>query len=274
MPLPPLELEQILGVNHETHSSVHFVSPNHIVYPVEAMVVVMDTTSRRQAFFRGHSHVVSTVAVHAGKRLCVSGQRRKPASKQAEVLVWHWNTRAVHRSLVHHQGDVLAVSFSVCGTRVLSVGTDNNKASVVVWSLGPAQAKKVCTATLHGEVVHAALPGPTELQDAFEWITYGVGQVKFWSLSKYQPTLTVRKGTFGPGCPSGAVPTVTAATFLQNQLIVGTSDGRIYYFEGARGGKCVRTAKCAVAYLTSWRNRLVATLASGKVLLLADHHTK
>ena len=33
------------------------------VYPVEALVVVLDTASRRQAFFRGHSHVVSTLAV-------------------------------------------------------------------------------------------------------------------------------------------------------------------------------------------------------------------
>jgi WD40 repeat protein len=243
MPLPPLELEQILGLSTETHNSVHFVSPNHIVYPVEALVVVLDTASRRQAFFRGHSHVVSTLAVHAGKRLCASGQRFCRTDKIAangQVLVWQWTNRAVVRTLTHHKGDVLAVSFSVCGTRVFSVGTESSKASVAVWSLGPNPAKKVCTATLHGEVIHAAVPGPADLPEAFEWVTYGVGQVKFWSLSKYSPTLTARKGTFGAGCPSGVVPTVTAVTFLAGELVAGTSDGRLYYFEGTRGNNARR----------------------------------
>jgi WD40 repeat protein len=273
MPPPPLELEQLIGLNHETSSSVHFLSATEIVYPVETYVVVMNCASRSQKFFREHTHTVTTVAVHSGKKLCVSGQKRSPASKVADVFVWSFGRMAVHRRLSYHQGDMLAVAFSVCGSRVFTLGRDSNRSQVAVWDIAASQAKRVVTAALQGEVIHAVVPGPVDLPDAFEWVSYGVGQVKFWSLSKYQPTFTHKKGTFGPGCPSGTVPTVTAVTWATTGLVVGTDDGRIYFFDGYRGGKCIRGERGAVVFLAPWKNRLVAVNASGSVALIADHKT-
>merc|ERR1719271_1015776 len=228
---------------------------------------------RRASFPREHTNTVTTVAVHGGKKLCASGQKRSSASKVAEVLVWSWPRMAVHRRLAYHQGEILAVAFSVCGSRVITIGRDNTRSQVAVWELGVGQAKRVVTAALQGETIHAVVPGPVEHPDAFEWVSYGVGQVKFWSLSKYQPTLTQKKGTFGPGCPSGTVPTVTAVTWTSTGLVVGTEDGRIYFFDGQRGGKCIRGGAGAVVFLASWKNRIVAVNANGSVALIADHKT-
>jgi len=75
--LPPelsLHRDYVYGYNGGCRKSLHWISDQEIVYPVAALVIVLDVESNTQRYFEGHNNDVTCLDWNEPRRLCISGQ--------------------------------------------------------------------------------------------------------------------------------------------------------------------------------------------------------
>ena len=128
-PEAELELEWVHGYSGQgRRSNVAFSAHGAVVYPVASVVVVFDTATRTQRFFRAHSDNVTALAMDPTGTLVASGQ----LGVDACIHVWDVTTcRVVKRIAGLCHGAVAALAWSADGSTLAAVSEDEQHTLVV-----------------------------------------------------------------------------------------------------------------------------------------------
>lgn len=121
-----------------------------LVYSLGLAVVLRDLRSGAQAFLRGHTDVITCLAIsHDGSRLA-SGQQCKSRGNKAPVIVWDLQKATEHMAakadqsecalfrLALHMGKVQDLAFSARDSYLFTVGGQDDNA-LVCWHMGTGE---------------------------------------------------------------------------------------------------------------------------------------
>ena len=136
--LPPddsLELEYVYGYSgHSTRDSVHLNMNGHVVYPIAALGVVCDSEARVQKHFKGHNEDVPCLAMHPQGRFVATGQVDPKGAGTPYICIWDSCAEDVKEvaRFVYHDRAVISLCFSEDGTKLVSIGADDDH-TMAVW---------------------------------------------------------------------------------------------------------------------------------------------
>lgn len=120
--------DYVFGYNGRRPNSLYFISDEECIYPVAALIVVLNLTHNQQLFFEGHNHDVLCVSWNVRRRLCASGQVDPKGIEGPFVCVWSpCDTRSTICQLPHPPGSrsVSAVAFSPDGETLVTFTTSD-----------------------------------------------------------------------------------------------------------------------------------------------------
>lgn len=123
-----LRREYVYGYNGACKSGIHLISEKECVYPVAALVIVLNFLQNTQRFFEGHTNDVTCVAWNEKRRICASGQQDPKGARGPVVCIWAPHNCAQTISiLAHPEGSrwVSAVGFSPDGQTAVSFTGDD-----------------------------------------------------------------------------------------------------------------------------------------------------
>jgi microtubule-associated protein-like 6 len=174
-------------------------------------------------FNRDHTDDVVCLAYHPGRKIVVTGEQGKTPA----VIVWDATTGGTLAILKgFHKRAVISVAFNSDGSKVASVGLDDDHSLAVYdWCAG------ALLATAKGDTNRILDIQNNTSRDAnpqTDFVTVGVKHIKFWSLEN-TGTLIEKRGLLGTKGEQKALLTVGFTTLYS---CVGTADGEIYLFEG------------------------------------------
>jgi|UniRef100_A0A7S4LG85 microtubule-associated protein-like 6 len=220
-PSVKLELEHVYGYRARTcRNNVYWIDDNTIVYFAAAVGIVHKISNNTQQFFFGHSDDIVSLDYHKKRGLVATGQ----LGKDPKICVWDvYSMEQVHCFSGYHQRAVVDVSFSADGSRLASVGLDDDH-SVAVYNIDSgamvAEAKggdrrilSVCWNTCR------------DANGNTDFITVGRKHIQFWQLEGTR--LEYKKGILGR---KGEIQTFLTAACTSDGAVVGTQDGSMYFF--------------------------------------------
>lgn len=130
-----LQRDYVFGFNGSIKQSIHFISDRECIYPVAALVIIMDLFQNRQSYFEGHSNDVTCVDWNERRRLCASGQADPKGAGGPFVCIWApEQPHQVISYLVHPENSrwISAVAFSPDGQTAVSF-TGDEACSLFIW---------------------------------------------------------------------------------------------------------------------------------------------
>ena len=228
-----LELDYVYGYrSRQAHNNVHWVeAPTTIVYHSAAVCVVGNIVTRTQTYFLGHEDDVLCLDYNKERRICASGGLGKRST--APILIWSVDDMSLKTTIKGTlQFGVLAVAFSLDGSRVFGVGADPSH-TVAVFDTNTG----ICLASLNGDknrIVHIITDTTIGRDSKRNFVTVGVSHVKFWQKLKNKEEFAGKKAIGG----DISSQTMTSACCTLQHVIVGNVSGNIYVFTD---GTLVRT---------------------------------
>ncbi|XP_039770960.1 WD repeat-containing protein 90 isoform X2 [Ornithorhynchus anatinus] len=138
LPDPILMLRGIIGFGGCSTSQALWTQDGaSVVYPCHAVVVAMQTETREQRFFVGHTDKVSSLALSGSSALLASAQ----TGPLSLVRLWHFPTARCLAMFKSPVRSVCSLSFSFSGVILCGVGKDckTGKTMVVVWNTAQAR---------------------------------------------------------------------------------------------------------------------------------------
>lgn len=268
-------LSQVHGFHAAARPAAVFLGDSIVGFAAGTLVVAMDVASRRQSFVHGHTDAVSCLAYTGTQALGASGQVRRRGARAAEVLLWScWDWKVV-ASFRFHQSDVVAVAFVQRGEVLVTVGSDRDH-TLALWATSTEgwynfkkreQAPLAVASAYKSGGVHGILAAPGAGGDRVaHFVTYGAAHMKFWQTDRYAPVVEGRRGCFGA---FGAPKVVVTASFLaRDRLVVGGSDGEVYFFEGTTAVRKVQLQQRPVAVLLPMADAVLAVCGGGACCML------
>ena len=247
------------------------VGGEKIVYYAGAVGVVLDKRrSRKQVFNLDHSGCeISAMAVHAAMHLVATGDSGMPANAERtgahdalhvlsrpddnevpvhrdadgashadaakpSILIWDDNSGSTLRRIRgYHTGGILRLSFNESGTRLVSVGMDDDH-SVAVY--------QVATGTLVARGKGDRSPTfDLAVQGDAEIVTVGAGLVKFYTVSDGSGELQSKKGLFSKEARNRACLCVAYLGHSGSDTVTGQADGSLYLWKGRSCSKKIDT---------------------------------
>lgn len=117
----------------DSRNNLRFSSNKEVVYPAAGLGVVLDPRTNNQRFFAMHDDDVVCLSVSPDRKLAVTGQMARVGKSRAlELHIWSIKTleslsclKGFHRRAIRH------VAFSPGGSRILSVGEDDDHSLAV-----------------------------------------------------------------------------------------------------------------------------------------------
>ena len=141
-----------------------------IVYPVAAVVVVYDTRTHTQTYFREHKDDVLGLAVHGERRLVASSQKSyREGGRTRKPTIWVWSSvdaKALKGPLVFtgcNQRWVSLLCFNGAGDLLCSVGADDDN-TLVLWAWEKGEA--LCHVPTQKERIYACRFMPSTIPAA------------------------------------------------------------------------------------------------------------
>ena len=249
-PAVDLELNFVHGYRARgSRSNVAFVDATTIVYPVAALGVVMDTQSKQQRFFRHHDDDVLCLDYNSTKRIVATGQQ----GKRPTVCVWSVDDPSEPIAVfTGHKRGVVSVSISPDGTKVASVGLDDEH-TVMVHDI--ETKAKVCE--VEGDrsrILGIYWNRTAAANSATEFVTVGVKHIKFWTVSGKGASAS--KGLLGR---KGKYQAFLDCDFTPDHTLIATECGDVYVFAGNKLKDCMHAHNGAVFCVCS-------DLASGVII--------
>lgn len=253
MPDKTLRRDYVFGFNSTVKNAVHLTSPSECVYPVAAMVVVLDLVENRQRVFEGHTNDVTSLAWNAAKRICASGQAEPKGKDGPFVAVW--SPDDVSRTLaelVHpnRSRQISAVALSPDGQTAVSFAADDHFC-IFIWRgflakerrggpfaeewkpLRPASVHSVSAGRQLTDAVFPSTCFTAQGDGSFYFYTVGEKGFKLWSVgisSSAAVALSSKKGTFGKSAAPKS-PTFIAEAGDGFAWLVG-DNGSFYVVQG------------------------------------------
>ncbi|RLN61943.1 hypothetical protein BBJ29_003417 [Phytophthora kernoviae] len=148
-----LKLRRVIGYNGTYPDTLIYTTDGrYLIYSLGLAVVVKDIRRNTQCFLRGHSDVITCLAISNDGSKLASGQQSKSRGNKAPVLVWdlaeatarldasadggdadHGDSDVTFR-LVLHMGKVQALAFSARDSFLFTVGGQDDNA-LVCWNM-------------------------------------------------------------------------------------------------------------------------------------------
>eukprot|EP00760_Papus_ankaliazontas_P036533 PhM_4_TR8339/c5_g1_i1/m.73333 len=222
MPDVTLELDHIYGYRAKAcRNNIAWVDEETIVFPAAGVGVVHNIRTRKQIFCREHTDDIVSLAYHPTRRIVATGE----LGKTPAIVVWDVTTGQPLSVLKgFHRRAVVSVSFSADGSKIASVGLDDDHSIAVYdWAAGSLLA------TSKGDTNRILDIQNNTSKDAdpqSEWVTVGVKHTYFWTLDG--GSLSSKRGLLGR---MGEYKTFMTVGFTTLYTVVGTSDGEMYLYE-------------------------------------------
>lgn len=125
---------------------IYTTDGKYLVYSLGLAVVIRNLRNNTQAFLRGHTDVITCLAISNDGTMVASGQQCKSRGNKAPVIVWdlHKATEHMHAKadqsecalfrLVLHMGKVQDLAFSAKDSYLFTVGGQDDNA-LVCWNM-------------------------------------------------------------------------------------------------------------------------------------------
>lgn len=224
-PAVDLQLEYVHGYRSRgARSNLKWVDKTTVVFPVGAIVVVMNTATKEQKFFRGHDDEVTAIDYNPVKRVVASGQQGRPA----RLCVWSIDdpSKTLIDSRVIQKG-IATVSLSPDGSRVAAVGLDDDHTVLVI-----DVEKQTQIVHERGDSARIADINWNSTAGADcnnEFVTVGYRHITFWKVSEASVTRT--KGAL---TRRGKQQNFLSIAFTPEYTVVASESGELYFFDGQR----------------------------------------
>ncbi|KAL7682746.1 putative cilia-and flagella-associated protein [Plasmopara halstedii] len=148
-----LKLRRVIGYNGSyPNTLIYTTDGRYLIYSLGLAVIVKDIQRNTQCFLRGHTDVITCLAISNDGMKLASGQQSKSRGNKAPILVWNLteatkrlrsstegsdsdgNDNFVIFRLVLHMGKVQALTFSARDTFLFTVGGQDDNA-LVCWNM-------------------------------------------------------------------------------------------------------------------------------------------
>eukprot|EP00741_Cyanophora_paradoxa_P020672 tig00021289_g19953.t1 len=252
-----LELEFVHGYRaHDARRNLFYLGSGtgdieEIVYHAAALGIVYsgfrgesddDMCKRKQRFFTVHDGTIIALAMHPKGQLVATGQ----VGKDGIIHVWDAKSMAVKVTLKgFHKRGVCALAFSTNGTRLASVGLDDDH-TVAVWDWMKSGAKPLGSDKGDkNKILLAEFKPGSET----EFVTVGAQHIKFWTIDgSGQPS-----GKLGSAKGKGisAQKAYHAVAWAKDVCVTGTTDGPLYKWQGGSAMEAVDAHKGPVFALVN-----------------------
>ena len=129
MPEDSLELEYVHGYGGKNMRANLFLNEaGRVVYPMAALGVVCDPESRDQRHFKSHNEDITCLTMHPGRRYVATGQLDPKGPETPFICIWDSCDEGVPQvaRIDFHERAVTAIAFSSDGSKLVSIGEDDN----------------------------------------------------------------------------------------------------------------------------------------------------
>jgi microtubule-associated protein-like 6 len=258
-PTHSLTLARVLGYRgFDSRHNLRVLANGDLVYPAAALAVVMSRDCTSQHFFQLHNDDVVSLAVHPSRTIVATGQVTH-VGETSELPVYVWEAGSM-RTLAclkgYHRRAVRTLAFSPDGTRLLTVGDDEDHSlAVYEWS---SETLLVAT-TLDKEAVTGAI-----FTSSDTLVAAGIKMIKFITISG--SNCTVQKGIM-QGKAAAFDPHLCLAAH-NGKMLAGTQGGEIWTWSGRALESTIKKFDCAVSVLYASGEKVIAAGANGTLLVL------
>ncbi|ETW00430.1 hypothetical protein, variant [Aphanomyces invadans] len=227
--LPPvnLSLEWVYGYRaHDTRNNVRYTASGDIVYFVSRHGIVYNSDRHEQRYYQGHRNEIRCLAMSPTGDKVATGD----AGADCAIHVWHPITLECLALLsqFHDTGIGLLAFSNRTDVRLVSVGLDeNHRIAVWNWSAktvlasGIGSTQKALAVALH--------------DNGSELVVAGHKSLEFFTVE--HRILKKERASMGT---NGLLQGFLSVVFFQQYVIVGTSLGQLYQFQGKQ---LIRTAQ-------------------------------
>ena len=224
--------------------SMEFLSKEELIYPVGAVIVMYHIESHTQRFYKGHTNLVTSLAVHSTNPIVASGQaeghdHESSTIQKPHIQLWNHSDASFIMTLGVDLFETSVKTVAFSGTyedQVFLAAVDSSQTPVLrVWKNIDSEPELIEETNAHSDEVISAqfYPEPPNIM-----LTTGKSHVTMWSIADQ---LQSRNGLFTRKIPRPKL--VTCAAFAQNgEVLTGDSDGNVMVW---RGVKVVRVLKGA-----------------------------
>lgn len=201
-----------------------------------------------QSFFQMHEEDVISLALHPKLNVVATGQMAaKRKAKTIDIYVWE----VENKNILSHINDfhlraVCQLSFSPEGTKLLSVGQDDdNSLALHDWH------SKILLA--NSKVDKAKVTGVAWKSET-QFVTIGSKHIKFWQLNGRN--LVSKRGLFGQQQKQEPLISVTYAYTNNQYCVTGSKSGNIYVWNGESANKPLKAHNGEVGSLLANKQSL------------------
>ncbi|XP_033734062.1 echinoderm microtubule-associated protein-like 6 [Pecten maximus] len=236
-PACQLRLEWVYGYRgHQCRNNLFYNTSKDVIYFVAGIGIVYNDRNHKQRFYLGHDDDILCLNLHPDRSMVATGQ----TGKNPFICVWDSSTMDTVSILKDgHQNGVAAVAFDREGTRLVSVGLDQ-QSTINVWDW--KRGKILATVRGHTDRVFDVQFHPFKENTV---VSCGVKHIKFWTLCGN--SLTSRKGVFGK---AGEIQTIMCLAFScsDNTTYSGTMSGDIYIWKENNLDRVIQEAHKGAIY--------------------------
>lgn len=181
---PPLDLKRVVGFNGNVKDGLHIVEGDKypsMLFPLGSSCIIetLDKSDNRQIFFRGHSNLVSAVAVSPCGKFLASGQVTHMGYKAA-IHVYTLADHSLYATFTLHKVKIESLAFS-CDSKLLYSLGGQDDGSVVVWDLETKQS--ICGNPVAPQTAGAIIVLEASNCDPCSFITAGEKSIRVWRVN-------------------------------------------------------------------------------------------
>ena len=218
----------------------------------------MSRSTSSQRFFQLHNDDVVSLAVHPSRTIVATGQVTHVGETAAlPVYVWEAGSMRTLACLKgFHRRGVRTLAFSPDGTRLLTIGEDEDHSlAVYEWS----SETLLVSSTLDKEAITGAI-----FTSADTLVAAGLKMIKFITISG--ANCTVQKGIL-QGKAAAFDPHLCLAA-QNGKILAGTQGGEIWTWSGRALESKTKKFDCAITVLSALNEKIYAAGANGTLLVL------
>lgn len=233
-----IRLENAYGFKcQDLRNCVRYSNNDGIVYPCATIGVVMNKTTRAQRFFQKHTDAISAFTCSKDGSLAATGQ----IGFSPFVAVWETASCSCLKVLPDLQKNaVCCLRFSSSTTLLAVASLDRNHTiSIYDWRSELAVSRFFAGSNRILAMCFS--------HDDINFVTCGIKDIKMWE-NVLSRTPTSKRPVLGE---IGAWQPFLCCESFGSSVVIGTSDGNLYAFEGANLRHAVKAHRTAVSALDS-----------------------
>ncbi|KAJ3195463.1 Echinoderm microtubule-associated protein-like 5 [Irineochytrium annulatum] len=213
----------------DVNNNAFYLGPDLIVFPAGSVGVVMDISNNTQRFFQGrHKEDITAICVHPTKKLVATGDV-VTHNDGAYIYIWDpRNPEDTHRQVQIRVGDkklakgICDLEFSPDGKYLVATAMDDSH--MVYFYDWKNAGKLIAKEKGHSDAIFGITFNPKASGTSYEFVTFGVKHLKYWTCDPQRGALKGERGLFG----SRKVQSIICCTYLSDDTYVtGTHAGEI-----------------------------------------------